>query len=348
MRQALIAVFLLVPLQVQADEEADIAACLQVDDRNLQFEGCTRLIEAATLPPVRMARALNNRADARLALGEIDAAVDDLEQALALAPDFFLAQHNLGAALALRGDLAAARAAYDRALTLTPDPENTDFTHAATYQNRAEIRYALQDFGGAVEDATASLALTNGIDDPFTGRITELYLLRGKALSRLGRHDEALADFNTHISLHPDTTEVLLERGYAFSDLGLHHAALGDLEAYNAAEPGDPEGLFQLGYTVGELGDAAREVALLDEALRSGGTDPLIRNNRAVALCTLGRGEEAEADWLAYWEAAPEAADAEQAWLTEMGYYDGPADGTYSEAMRTALGAYAAGECKGP
>lgn len=342
MRAALLAAALAAAAPALADQDRDIAACLSTADIEVQIAGCTALIEAGELPPVRMARAFNNRAHAHLRAGDAEASRTDLERALELNPGFFLARHNLGVALDRLGDHAAAVAAYSAALDLTPDPGNTVLTHAATLQNRGHSYRQMEDWAAAVADFRASHGLTDGLADPVTGLPTDVHYWIGAAEARLGNLDPALAALNTHLMIHPVDTAAWLERGYVLADAGMLRAALADLDAYNASEPGDPAGLFQRAWVRGELGDIAGELADLDRALAAGGTDPVIWNNRAVALCRLGRGAEAEADWLTYWEKAPDAAGDEQEWLAAEGLYDGPRDGRYSDALRAALAAYAA------
>ena len=66
-------------------------------------------------------------------------------------------------------------------------------------------------------------------------------LQRGILLSReLGRHDEALADFDTLLSVNEAWPEVLLNRAIACQELARFEEALQDLDAYLALpEPGD-------------------------------------------------------------------------------------------------------------
>lgn len=331
-----------------SDGAADLAGCRDTAAPEAQAAACGRLVAAGALAPVEMARVLNSRGEARLKLGDLDGAAADFARALALAPGFHLAQHNVGVLEALRGDLRAAEAAYGRALGLVPDPEAGPLGLAASHRNRAEVRLALCNWEGVIADVTAALVHSDAYSDPVSGWKTEMFLWRGIAFARLGRMDEAITDFNSHAAIWPETTQVYLERGRAFVAVGLLHAARADLDGYNAAEPDSPEALVLLGQVEARLGDPARAAALFDMAEAAGGRDPALWQGRAAALCALGRGPEAEADWLAYWAKAPEAAEAEQARLAAAGHFGGPRDGTYSDALRAALAAYVAAECRAP
>jgi len=52
---------------------------------------------------------------------------------------------------------------------------------------------------------------------------------RGKAYQKLGRHDEAIADFSKELSLEPKKTEYLEERAKAYQAKGMYDNAIADL-----------------------------------------------------------------------------------------------------------------------
>ena len=56
------------------------------------------------------------------------------------------------------------------------------------------------------------------------------YFARGIALADLGRHDDALRDFNAAISLDPDDSDFYHQRGLVRTKVGDHNGASEDFE----------------------------------------------------------------------------------------------------------------------
>lgn len=84
------------------------------------------------------------------------------------------------------------------------------------------------------------------VDPTFTAARVQRAIL----LSReLGRHDEALAEFDALLALQPDSGEILLNRGLALQANGRFQEALADIENYLQLPNSD------------EYGDEARRIA---------------------------------------------------------------------------------------
>ena len=76
---------LIVGTLAAADTEGDIAIC--ADEKSPgAMAACTRLIEAAQLPPDKLAEVYDNRASLRLSSGDADRALADYDAAIRLAP----------------------------------------------------------------------------------------------------------------------------------------------------------------------------------------------------------------------------------------------------------------------
>jgi len=136
----------------------------------------------------RTAAALVEHAEGRVAEGDAPGAAASLRRALELDPTSGRAYAALGL-LAERsgnggaGDPARARAHYDRAVVLAP-------TDALPYLYRGDLRAREDDLEGALFDLTAAIA--RSADDA----IREVALdARARVLARLGRVEEAAADF---------------------------------------------------------------------------------------------------------------------------------------------------------
>lgn len=142
--------------------------------------------EAIALQP-NLALAYNGRGVTLATLGDIEGAKADLEEALEIDPGLVEAYQNLGYVHWKDGDLDAAIRAYDTALILTPD-------NAQRYLNAATPRLdARRDLEGALMLADAGLRL-----DPELG---PLHDLRGHVLAIRGDQDGALMAFQTAIDV---------------------------------------------------------------------------------------------------------------------------------------------------
>ncbi len=138
------------------------------------------------------AEAYHHRALARLALQQLDSALEDCRQALALAPD------DLDA-LSVRAQVYLARgrceeAVFDATNILWRKPGDLDAT-----ATRGLARLELEDFAGALADFDSVLE-----QDP---EDAEILLARAEALTALGREAEAAADRRRAEELDPQAEE---------------------------------------------------------------------------------------------------------------------------------------------
>jgi len=227
---------------------------------------------------LRLARALQKDADARICLGfkrqqEIlserlreaqasgDAAEEDrARQLLHRVQDNELSYHQSRMA-----DLAA-HVLADRApsgaigpdVPKLPEPERAVLESAATVLGalrpaetaaehllRGKAFYAAERYEEALLEYSAALALLPG--DPVT-----LYS-RGTTLSGLERHQEALADYNRAHELRPDDPDTLNNRGNALGELKRYDEALADYNRAHELRPDHPATLHNRGNTLRHL-----------------------------------------------------------------------------------------------
>ncbi|NWG21810.1 MAG: tetratricopeptide repeat protein [Chloroflexi bacterium] len=219
----------------------------------LAIDDYTRAIE---LDPAN-ARIYNNRALAHQALGQIDAALDDLFTATELDPAYVRAYRNRVALLEQAGndqrllagdygrlaelepasagvyryrqgvilhtlrDFAAARAAYDAALTA--EPQQVD----ALYE-RALLSYAEGRLPDAIADLNRAIQLSP--------RATNAYYARGLARNAAGDQAGAIADLGQALALNPTYAEALLARAALLSARGDRAGAIADLDRLEQRE----------------------------------------------------------------------------------------------------------------
>lgn len=153
------------------------------------------------------------RAEASLKLGRAEDAVDDLNAALRIEPNFIKA-------LALRADaheatqrLPAAVADLNELLRLKPND-------GAFLAQRGGAKLAL----GLVQEAEADLtqSFANGHNS------ADAYCRRGLANAVLGKQQEAMTDFAAALEREPSNAEIFVCRGRAFAEFNRPVEALAD------------------------------------------------------------------------------------------------------------------------
>jgi tetratricopeptide (TPR) repeat protein len=173
-------------------------------------------------------------------MGRPAEAVGPLEKAAELAPGSMSAQLELGRAREAAGDLSAAESAYRRAVALDPQLSKTHYAlglllakrgraaesreelRTAGEQYEAERRQMFQEGSLHVECNLAWVELKHGDAASALDRFRrlpespEVLTGLGAALSRLGRHPEALKAFEKAHALAPEDrkTTALLSREY--------------------------------------------------------------------------------------------------------------------------------------
>ncbi|AYC40551.1 hypothetical protein DWG14_04816 [Streptomyces griseorubiginosus] len=156
------------------------------------------------------------RGEFHRALRHDDAALRDLDRGIALDPAHHFAWASRGALHLTRGDLRAARADLDRSLELNPD-------YVWALVRRARVWRGLGDSARRLADLDRAVALQP--DWPW-GRCE-----RGDALRNAGRVEEALRDYDHVLALDPDYASAHASRGAALAALGRHEEAVTALDS---------------------------------------------------------------------------------------------------------------------
>lgn len=185
----------------------------------------------------------------------------------------------------VRGDLAAAGEAYDRALRASPDTVGAEV-------GRARVRAAEGDVEEAVD-------LLRAVVDRFPA--PEAVILLGDLQARLGR----MADAAESYSLVDAIAALQQEAGQVVDlEMAVFEADRGDdpgraLELARRAYDERPDAVYPadaLAWALLRSGDARAAVAPMEQALRLGSTDPLVRFHAAEVFHALGDTERARAE----------------------------------------------------
>lgn len=132
----------------------------------------------------------NHRAVALMNLGQLDQALEDLEQAINLNVTYSSAHNNRGLAyVALEN--------YDEAITNFTDAINLDPLYGNAYNNRGTAYHRLEDLDHALADFTKAIELDS--------KDAKLYLNRGLVYVDLNEAEAAKTDFLAYLELYPDS-----------------------------------------------------------------------------------------------------------------------------------------------
>jgi superkiller protein 3 len=116
---------------------------------------------------------------------------------------------------------------------------------------------------------------------------------RGLALKNLGRYEEAIASYDKAIEIQPDYRSAWNNRGIALKNLGRYEEAI---DSYDKALEIQPDSHFawnQRSNALGNLGRYEEALASCDKALEIQPDSHSALCNRGLALGSLGRYEEA-------------------------------------------------------
>lgn len=207
-----------------------------------------------------------------------DAAIELIEQALAVESGSAAAHCSLGNCLRGLGRHEAALASYDRALSIQMNDASTLNNRGATLRDLGRLDEALACFDRALAiNANHDAALAN----------------RGMTLRQLGRPEEALISYNKLSTIRPDSIEVLNICGTLLRELHRPDAALGCFENVLRLTPDAPAAHFNCGVTLADLGKYELALASYERALVHNPDDVSTLCNRGITLHCLKRYDDA-------------------------------------------------------
>ncbi len=192
--------------------------------------------------PAFASKALYNRGEARLSLGDDRGAAADFTATLRSEPSNAGAYYDRGLARFRLGDKSGAVTDFSQVLAL-----HTSFDARAHYL-RGDVRLSLGDNRGAVSDFTEALRA-----EPANAAA---YYNRGLARSRLGDKHGAVADFSRVLALNASfAAKAYYLRGEAWLSLGDDRQAESDFTAAPSTSPANAAAIFNRGVARAALGD---------------------------------------------------------------------------------------------
>ena len=219
-----------------------------------------------------------------LEAGQVDAALEELREAIRLAPEYPDAHYNLGSALLARGAVRQAIAAYRRATELDPD-------YAEAHNNLGVLLESLGDRAGAVEHYTRAIQ----VQPHQAGAHYNL----ANALLAEGKPGEALAHYRETLASDPAHAEAHARLGLALTQLKRRTEALAAYRRALALDPNLGNALVGLAWLLAtapesNVRNAAEAIALARRAMAIVGADrPDVLDTLAAAYASEGRFDQA-------------------------------------------------------
>ena len=210
---------------------------------NAALQDLNRAIE---LNP-NFARAYMNRGSLYGLLERWDDALIDFDRAIELDPKLLPPYVYRGYIYGFKQEFESALQDLDRAVSLDEQNSTAYYIRATVYQKQKQWDNALQDINRAIEI------------DPDSA---EHYILRGNLYNnQFDEIDKAGADYNQAISLAPDSSKTSLARGIFYTQQEDWDLALKDLNRSLKLDSQNPEAYFSRGnvYALQERWDQATE-----------------------------------------------------------------------------------------
>lgn len=189
---------------------------------------------------------------ANLKNGDLNAALNDFNNAIQIEPNLAKAYCARGVTMEKKGNPHAAMEDYDRCIRL-------DQTLFRAYANRGVLRARAGDLDGAIADFTKGIQLTN---------MAGLYLNRAMAKQNNKNLDGAIEDFDHAIKLKPDYGEAYEGLGAAMVYKGYLDAALNDFNKAILLNPMSPDFYFNRGSVRQARKDFAGAIADYNRAIQ--------------------------------------------------------------------------------
>ena len=172
------------------------------------------------------AEAFNNRGIAYADLGQYQNAIENYNEAIRIKPQRAESFNNRGMAYASIGQHKRAIEDYDQAILLKPN-------YPAAYNNRGSAYTNLNQYQRAIDDYNEAIRLKPESAD--------LYCNRGLAYFNLEKYQNAIENYNDAIRLKPNAADIYNDRGTAYLAQGNQNS--GCLDLYKACELGQCESM---------------------------------------------------------------------------------------------------------
>ncbi len=176
--------------------------------------------------------AYNNRGVAYNGIGNYRQAIEDLNRAIEIKPDYEQAYNSRGVAYNGIGNYRQAIEDLNRAIEIKPDYEQAYNSRGVAYNTLGNYRQAIVDLNRAIEIKPNS---------------ADAYNNRGIAYKSLGNYNQAINDYGRAIEIKPNSADAYNNRGNAYNGLGNYKQAIEDYGKAIEIKPNYLEAYFNRG-----------------------------------------------------------------------------------------------------
>jgi tetratricopeptide (TPR) repeat protein len=215
------------------------------------------------------------RGQALSALGELDKALKDFDEAIRLDPKLFAAFTERGSVWYAKEDYDKAIADYNEAIRLEPK-------YSSVFYNRGLAWNAKQDFDKALKDFDEAIRLNPADALSFHGR--------GLAWDSKQDYDKALKDFDEAIRLNPNEADFFFNRGRVWFAKVDYDKAIKDFSESIRLNPKDAD-------TFVARGEAWYEKKEFDKAIKDYSEAIQLEPKSIVAFNDRGRAWEGKKEY---------------------------------------------------
>ena len=235
----------------------------------------------AVASALRGAGAFEARGMEALEARDWNAAVDNLRQAVRLAPSNAVTHLNLGTALSLAGDDAGARRELLEAVRLEPRLAKAHFGLGVLAQDAGQWSDAIERFDAAIEH---------------DGEFLDAHFALAEAMRRTGRAADARSHYEKVLALNPAASQARFGLAMAHVRLGRFVDArrvLEDATRLHPGQPGFPHALARILAAAPDAAarDGARALALMQPLAEE--PSAAVAETMAMVMAELGRYEAA-------------------------------------------------------
>jgi protein O-GlcNAc transferase len=226
------------------------------------------------LPPAVLA----SYARALAATGQIPAAIDKMQLAVAESPKSADLHDALGSLYAQHQGWPAAISEFQEAIQLNPRLPAAHLHLGVALLTQQQVSMAIPELTKATELAPDSAVAA-----------TEM----GKAYAANNENDKAIVEFHRAIKLDPRSTEAKQQLALALQRTGHDADAIPLLHQVVAAKPKDAAANASLGIALLRFGNAKDAIPFLERALEQRPKDATAHENLAAAYLEMGENDEA-------------------------------------------------------
>ncbi|HXC99660.1 MAG TPA: tetratricopeptide repeat protein [Verrucomicrobiae bacterium] len=249
---------------------AVLVLCLAMTPRQLGYwQDSVALFRHALVVTENNPLAHGNLGAALLDKGQNEEAIEQLQEAIRLKPDFAGARNNLATALSNTGRMGEAIDQFQEAVRLGPDDARAHDNLGAALGRKGQMDAAIDQFREAIR-----------LKPDFAGAHNNL----GNALSSEGRLDAAIGEFQEAINLKPDFADAYNNLGAALGGKGRMDEAIGQFQEAIRLKPDFARAHNNLGVALGRKGRIDEAIREFQEAIRLKPDFVDARNNLARAL----------------------------------------------------------------